>query len=157
MNNANGASVLFVVGVCQNAHFGFTLEGASEWLRCKALRMRAQGVYWSTWPSPNPIATKQIGYYDTPPQDFWERLRKSKPLRLLPFPTLHENPLVPFWCERFLLDFVAIRYMSLLKFIAVRYMSFEVHCCSVKFCLSQPNFHRTAIVVWGHTLTLHYT
>ena len=31
--------------VCQNAHFGFTLEGASEWLRCKALRMRAQGVY----------------------------------------------------------------------------------------------------------------
>ena len=30
---------------CQNAHFGFTLEGASEWLRCKALRMRAQGVY----------------------------------------------------------------------------------------------------------------
>ena len=22
---------------------------------------------WSTWPSPNPIATKQIGYYDTPP------------------------------------------------------------------------------------------
>ena len=25
--------------------FGFTLEGASEWLRCKALRMRAQGVY----------------------------------------------------------------------------------------------------------------
>ena len=45
MNNANGASVLFVVGVCQNAHFGFTLEGASEWLRCKALRMRAQGVY----------------------------------------------------------------------------------------------------------------
>ena len=43
------------------------LEGASEWLRCKALRMRAQGVYWSTWPSPNPIATKQIGYYDTPP------------------------------------------------------------------------------------------
>ena len=45
MNNANGASVLFVVRVCQNAHFGFTLEGASEWLRCKALRMRAQGVY----------------------------------------------------------------------------------------------------------------
>ena len=31
--------------VCQNAHFGFTLEGASEWLRCKAMRMRAQGVY----------------------------------------------------------------------------------------------------------------
>ena len=31
--------------VCQNAHFGFTLEGASEWLRCKALRMRVQGVY----------------------------------------------------------------------------------------------------------------
>ena len=31
--------------VCQNAHFGFTFEGASEWLRCKALRMRAQGVY----------------------------------------------------------------------------------------------------------------
>ena len=31
--------------VCQSAHFGFTLEGASEWLRCKALRMRAQGVY----------------------------------------------------------------------------------------------------------------
>ena len=25
--------------------FDFTLEGASEWLRCKALRMRAQGVY----------------------------------------------------------------------------------------------------------------
>ena len=25
--------------------FCFTLEGASEWLRCKALRMRAQGVY----------------------------------------------------------------------------------------------------------------
>ena len=48
----------------------FTLEGASEWLRCKALRMRAQGVYWSTWPSPNPIATKQIGYYDTPSQNF---------------------------------------------------------------------------------------
>ena len=46
------------------------LEGASGWLRCKALRMRAQGVYWSTWPSPNPIATKQIGYYDTPPQNF---------------------------------------------------------------------------------------
>ena len=31
--------------VCQNVHFGFTLKGASEWLRCKALRMRAQGVY----------------------------------------------------------------------------------------------------------------
>ena len=31
--------------VCQNAHFGFTLKGASEWLRCKAQRMRAQGVY----------------------------------------------------------------------------------------------------------------
>ena len=31
--------------VCQNAHFVFTLEGASEWLRCKALRMRVQGVY----------------------------------------------------------------------------------------------------------------
>ena len=53
--------------VCQNAHFGFPLEGVSEWIRCKALRMRAQGVYWSTWPSPNPIATQQIGYYDTPP------------------------------------------------------------------------------------------
>ena len=44
-NHAKGASVLFVVTVCQNAHFGFTLEGASEWLRCKALRIRAQGVY----------------------------------------------------------------------------------------------------------------
>ena len=44
-NHAKGASVLFVVTVCQNAHFGFTLEGASEWLRCKALRMRAQRVY----------------------------------------------------------------------------------------------------------------
>ena len=44
-NHAKGASVLFVVTVCQDAHFGFTLEGASEWLRCKALRMRAQGVY----------------------------------------------------------------------------------------------------------------
>ena len=53
--------------VCQNAHFGFPLEGVSEWPSCKALRMRAQGVYWSTWPSPNPIATQQIGYYDTPP------------------------------------------------------------------------------------------
>ena len=31
--------------VCQNVHFGFTLKGASEWLICKALRMRAQGVY----------------------------------------------------------------------------------------------------------------
>src|SRR5574344_1947254 len=31
--------------VCQNAHLGFTLKGASEWLRCKALRLRAQGVY----------------------------------------------------------------------------------------------------------------
>ena len=31
--------------MCRNAHFGFTLEGASEWLRCKELRMRAQGVY----------------------------------------------------------------------------------------------------------------
>ena len=28
-----------------NTHFGYSLEGASEWLRCKALRMRAQGVY----------------------------------------------------------------------------------------------------------------
>ena len=25
--------------------FCFTLEGVSEWLKCKALRMRAQGVY----------------------------------------------------------------------------------------------------------------
>ena len=62
--------------VCQNAHFGFTLEGASEWLRCKALRMRAQGVYWSTWPSPNPIATKQIGYYDTPPPKHFPHPRR---------------------------------------------------------------------------------
>ena len=31
--------------VCQNAHFGFTLEGASEWLTFKALSMRAPGVY----------------------------------------------------------------------------------------------------------------
>ena len=53
-SDANGAggirssvcSVAFARrGVCQNAHFGFTFEGASEWLRCKALRMRAQGVY----------------------------------------------------------------------------------------------------------------
>ena len=51
------------------------LEGASEWLRCKALRMRAQGVYWSTWPRPNPIATQQIGYYDTPP---WRCVRMAK-------------------------------------------------------------------------------
>ena len=48
--HANGAGVLFVVAVCQNAHFGFTFEGASEWLRCKALRMRAQGVKYMTKP-----------------------------------------------------------------------------------------------------------
>ena len=47
--------------------FWRTREGASEWLRCKALRMRAPGVYWSTWPSPKTIATQQIGHYDTPP------------------------------------------------------------------------------------------
>ena len=46
--------------------FWRTREGASEWLRCKALRMRAPGVYWSTWPSPKTIATQQIGHYDTP-------------------------------------------------------------------------------------------
>ena len=48
--HANGAGVLLVVVVCQNAHFGFTFEGASEWLRCKALRMRAQGVKYMTKP-----------------------------------------------------------------------------------------------------------
>ena len=85
MNNENGASVLFVVRVCQNAHFGFTLEGASEWLRCKALRMRAQGVYWSTWPSLNPIATKQIGYYDTPPPKFFHTQGPFSVLTLLAF------------------------------------------------------------------------
>ena len=85
MNNANGASVLFVVRVCQKAHFGFTLEGASEWLRCKALRMRAQGVYWSTWPSLNPIATKQIGYYDTPPPKFFHTQGCFSVLTLLAF------------------------------------------------------------------------
>ena len=36
--------MLFVISVCKMS-LGFTLEGASEWLRCKALRMRAQGVY----------------------------------------------------------------------------------------------------------------
>ena len=46
--------------------FWRTREGVSEWLRCKALRMRAPGVYWSTWPSPKTIATQQIGHYDTP-------------------------------------------------------------------------------------------
>ena len=84
-NHAKGASVLFVVRVCQNAHFGFTLEGASEWLRCKALRMRAQGVYWSTWPSLNPIATKQIGYYDTPPPKFFHTQGVISVLTLLAF------------------------------------------------------------------------
>ena len=44
-DEAKGWMMQGMVTVCQNAHFGFTLEGASEWLRCKALRMRAQGVY----------------------------------------------------------------------------------------------------------------
>ena len=36
--------MLFVISVCKMS-FGLPLEGVSEWLRCKALRMRAQGVY----------------------------------------------------------------------------------------------------------------
>ena len=43
------------------------VEGASGWLRCKALRLRMKEVYYSTRPSLKLIATQQIGYYDTPP------------------------------------------------------------------------------------------
>ena len=33
----------------------------------------------------------------------------------------------------------------------------QTHCCPVKFCFSQPNFHRTTIFVLGRALALHYT
>ena len=39
--------------LCQNAAFWCSLKGASEWSRCKALRLRVKGVYWRTRPNPN--------------------------------------------------------------------------------------------------------
>ena len=33
-------------GLCQNAVFWRSPKGASEWSRCKALRLRVKGVYW---------------------------------------------------------------------------------------------------------------
>ena len=41
------------LGGVSKCKFWRALEGGSEWLRCKALRLRAQAVYESTWPSPN--------------------------------------------------------------------------------------------------------
>ena len=39
----------------------------------------------------------------------------------------------------------------------VQTMFKQKHCCPVKFCFSQPNFHRTTIVILGRALALHYT
>ena len=44
-NHANHGDEAFhpYVRVCQNTHFGYSLEGASEWLRCKAPKDEGAG------------------------------------------------------------------------------------------------------------------